>query len=321
MQLAGKVKIPEISLEDQIEIFNFLGFEKQLNTKITNPLRKDTSAGCILCIINNEIILKDFASDIYGNCFRVYAVYKKVSMAQAYEETLKLINPIKIEKKENIKPTGTYTQKKITSKIVAKKAIDIKYFNYFLKYFIQYSTLIKFRVSAGLVVTVSGTYDEIFRWTEKEPCFVYSEQEGMQIYRPLSKKSKKWRMNCKIIHGLEQLDKRKKYTFVIITKSRKDVMVLYELGYPAIAIGAENFKLSIKELRKIINTKYFIVLLDNDKTGIKAAKELVKQDKDTKMIVTGGNTDIKDISDYILKYGKIYTANVLAFKILLKTKQ
>ena len=63
----------------------------------------------------------------------------------------------------------------------------------------------------------------------------------MKIYRPHSLTRKdKWRNNCGTydLQGLAQLPDKGK--LLIITKSLKDIMVLYEYGYTAVAPQSEH---------------------------------------------------------------------------------
>ena len=59
--------------------------------------------------------------------------------------------------------------------------------------------------------------------------------------------------------------------YLVITKSLKDVMCLYEFGIPAIAPCSENLFLTENQYEKIKRKfKRIYVLYDNDKPGMSA---------------------------------------------------
>lgn len=56
---------------------------------------------------------------------------------------------------------------------------------------------------------------------------------------------------------------------IVITKSLKDIMVLYEFGIPAIAPISENCYLTDAQHNKLVNRFNKVILFyDNDKAGI-----------------------------------------------------
>lgn len=79
-----------------------------------------------------------------------------------------------------------------------------------------------------------------------------------------------------MIQGTHMLPKSGEY--LVITKSMKDCMVLYELGIPAIAPCSETTFISDSQYRKLKERFDNIVILwDNDLTGIKFANKFRKQ--------------------------------------------
>ena len=69
--------------------------------------------------------------------------------------------------------------------------------------------------------------------------YAYKVFDKFKIYRPLASKYTKWRTNLTTsdVQGLAQIPE--KGDLLIITKSLKDVMVLYEMGYTAISAASE----------------------------------------------------------------------------------
>lgn len=136
---------------------------------------------------------------------------------------------------------------------------DLKFFKVFpLKYFTQDGLLFSFTYSYGYYFGIDNN-TKLQRW---------------KCYNPFGNKYNKWKTNCgnNIIQGYLQLPKTGK--ILIITKSLKDVIVLYKLGIPAIAPQAENHLLSKKVIADL-KTRFdnIFVLFDNDEAGLKGSEK------------------------------------------------
>lgn len=111
-----------------------------------------------------------------------------------------------------------------------------------------------------------------------------------------------------MIQGTHMLPKSGEY--LVITKSMKDCMVLYELGIPAIAPCSETTFISDSQYRKLKERFDNIVILwDNDLTGIKFANKFRKQ-YDIIPLWLPRDTH-KDISDYYKAEGKKKTLELI----------
>jgi DNA primase len=109
--------------------------------------------------------------------------------------------------------------------------------------------------------------------------YAYKVYDKFKIYRPLASKYTKWRTNLtnRHVQGLAELPKEGG-NLLIITKSLKDVMCLYEMGFNAIAASSETTFIPediLKSLRK--KWKHIVIIYDRDKTGMKTAREYSKQ--------------------------------------------
>lgn len=100
--------------------------------------------------------------------------------------------------------------------------------------------------------------------------------------------------------------------YLVITKSLKDCMCLYEFGIPAIAPNSENLFITDKQYQKL-KQKYRKIFLfyDNDLPGITNANKIRKQYPDLKVIFIPRKYDAKDISDFRKKYGKKKTKQLI----------
>lgn len=176
---------------------------------------------------------------------------------------------------------------------------------YWQQYGISPQTLLKFNVHSLKSVYVNGNLS--MRGTAGNPLFAYSYPSGhLKIYRPLATKNqRKWFGNAKVedIGGLESL--ARKGVLVFITSSLKDVMVLYELGFPAVCFNTEIVSAKsdvVKKTVRMLKARYrFVVLfMDSDEAGMRSNVSLAEALR-LPFIHTIGP---KDISDFIKKYKK-----------------
>jgi len=131
-----------------------------------------------------------------------------------------------------------------------------------------------------------------------------------KIYQPFSI-TDKWKTNLDtlVIDGIKDIPKMGK--LLIITKSRKDRLVLKSLGYTAIATNNEsswipnyNFKKLSKRYDKII------IFFDNDEAGMLNSHKFSKKYNISRIFIPEGNPE-KDIADYRFNYGNLLTKRLL----------
>ena len=110
-----------------------------------------------------------------------------------------------------------------------------------------------------------------------------------------------------MIQGAKQLPKSGE--FVVVTKSLKDVMSLYEFGIPAIAPNSENLFLTESQYEKL-HQKFgqIYILYDRDLPGVKSANKIRKKFKSLKVLLI---PKVKDFTDYVKKYGTLKTFNLI----------
>ena len=99
--------------------------------------------------------------------------------------------------------------------------------------------------------------------------------------------------------------------YLVVTKSLKDVMCLYEFGIPSIAPCSENLFLTEAQYNRI-KTKFkrIFLLYDLDIPGVKAAKRIKQSFPDITVLLTPWNS-AKDFSDYRKKYGYAKTLDLV----------
>ena len=110
-----------------------------------------------------------------------------------------------------------------------------------------------------------------------------------------------------MIQGAKQLPKAGE--FLIITKSLKDVVSLYEHGIIAIAPCSETLFLSESQYSRLQERyKEVFLLYDKDLPGIKAAQKIRKNFPDINILLM---PKTKDFTDYVKKYGTLKTLNLI----------
>ena len=146
--------------------------------------------------------------------------------------------------------------------------------------------------------------------SEQTPIYGYyggkdlEDNELWRLYMP-TKRNYRFLSNWsqEMIQGSKQLPKSGE--FVVITKSMKDVMSLYEFGITAIAPNSENLFLTEPQYNKIKSRFNQVYLLyDRDFPGVKSANKIRKKFKEVKVLLT---PKTKDFSDYVKKYGIMKT--------------
>jgi 5S rRNA maturation endonuclease (ribonuclease M5) len=289
----------------------YLGSKFEVGKIMSSPFRQDLrpSFGIFKNKDDTALLWKDQAT---GECGNVVTFVKKLLDIYHNKQALKLIWDEVVLCRIQHTERGKQVAELFKS---AKSIISVKRRNfsetddvYWDKYDIDRDTLKYFNVFPISFFWVNE-FQQPFTYTKNDPMYAYKIFDKFKIYRPLSKlKKDKWRTNCSSIdlQGYEQLPQTGK--LLIITKSLKDVMVLYELGYNAVAVHSENDNLS-KDIFSDLSKRFkrIIVFFDNDKPGLEASNKLCE-----KYNLEGIHIDsslwnlyqVKDISDYIAVFPK-----------------
>src|SRR5690606_14298854 len=279
------------------------------------PFRKDKHPSfCIYYTSNGNIRYKDFSTGENGSVIEFVMVLFNISLSEAESLIAKDFN---LSKKtpiiKDIRSFNNYGElsQESKSEIYYKTRLftntDRKYWE---SYHISLQTLRRFDVrSCQDVVVIKKNNCISYRYTSNDPIYLYLIDKGaFKIYRPLSSKKNKWLSHCswKDIQGLRQLPN--KINRCIITKSLKDVMVLYELGYNSVAPQSEGSWMLDKQYDYIcsISDESPIIFYDNDKAGMQGSLKFSKEYNIERIYIPEEylQYNIKDISDFIKKYGK-----------------
>ena len=177
---------------------------------------------------------------------------------------------------------------------------------------ISLETLKKFKVVSVKSVFLNDHY--FTSSSDTSPIYGYyggKDSEGNELWRIYMPTKVKYRFlsnwSSTMIQGSKQLPADGE--FVIVTKSLKDVMALYEFGIPAIAPNSENLFLTEAQYLKLqLKFKQIYLLYDRDLPGVRAANRIRKQFTDIIVLLM---PKVKDFTDYIKKYGSLRTLNLV----------
>lgn len=288
---------------------NYLGFKPVIGQVYTSPFRNDSNPSFgIFRGRSGSLLYKDFGTNESGDVFKlVKDLYKFVYMSDAIREIYdSLIKGKSIKKIINKEIVPEKKSKKLGIKIMPFNEEGRKYWEQFG---IDLVTLNKFNVNQVKQVYINDEIKD--RYKVGNPIFAYSVYDKLKIYKPLSD-SFRFYTDCdsNYIQGWKQIDFGK--DLLIITKSLKDVMLLYKLGYTSIAPNGEGYDFP-EQMVNIIKKKFkkIILFYDKDKAGITNSVRLsLKYGFD--YILIPNDYKEKDISDFYKEHGKTETINILS---------
>ena len=267
----------------------------------------DTNGSCRIIISALGIpYYKDFGNGDYFLAFD----YVSRKYGSNYHETCNIIANDFGLKRTNLNVTPQLLLSNDTPKLVKVKSniqvivkpfslIDYEYWN---QYGISLSTLQFFNVKAVSHVYLNkGDKHYVFEYKNNQPLYSYkffkNNIEYLKIYNPYSiTKEGKWLSNVgsDCLAGYDQLPLTG--DLLILTKSLKDTMSYFELGYNAISFQAETNKISKKSWDELSKRfKRIVVNFDRDEQGyISTGDFLLEHNIDFFFI-----DQEKDISDFI----------------------
>lgn len=233
-----------------------------------SPLRKDRnpSFGIYWSKKHNCLYFKDYGTGEFGDVFRFVSLYTGIT---DYKELLhRIIDDLQITKNTILTNTYQYVKPAETIiGIVRQNWTDVDK-EYWSQFHITMSTLKKYKVYSIKYYLCNGVVKGIYR--DENPMYAYKVNNHFKIYRPLADKYAKWRNNLtkEDIQGYKQLPDNGE--LLIITKSLKDVMVLYEMGYNAISPSSETTFIPNESLEALERRfKRILLCFDRDNTGVR----------------------------------------------------
>ena len=297
---------------------------KSLDSSFKSEFYTDKNGSCRIVISASGIpYYTDYGNGDYFLAFD----YVSKKYGSNYHETCNIIANDFGLKSTNFKVTPQLLLANDVPKLVKIKSniqVVIRPFNlldyyYWNQFNISLATLQFFNVKACKnVYLVKGDKHYVFNHKNDNPLYSYkffkNNTEYLKIYSPYSAtKEGKWLSNvgADCLQGYDQLPETGDILF--ITKSLKDVMTFYELGYSAVGLQAETNKLSKKSYNELVKRfKRVILVLDRDDQGYTSTGDfLLEYDIEFFFI-----DKEKDVSDYIKKYGLKKAEKLIKNKLL-----
>ena len=286
---------------DDYDIYSYYIGQFKPGKLMNSPLRNDDKipSFAIFSSKTGDLLFKDHGSGESGNAIKFIKLYRGIQTRDELErELLRIVR--RMNPNETIR-TNNY------AKLVGSGVTDIGIVRqpftdidkrYWKQFHISIDTLKKFNVFSIKYFlcnrVVRGTYKE------DSPMYAYKVYDKFKIYRPLASKYTKWRTNLtnRHVQGLAELPKEGG-NLLIITKSLKDVMCLYEMGFNAIAASSETTFIP-DDILKSLRTKWkhIVILYDRDAPGMKNARKYSKQYKFDAIFVHK-KFKAKDVSDAV----------------------
>lgn len=266
-----------------------------------SPLRKDKtpSFGCFYSRKTKQLLFKDHGTGQCGNIIKFIELYTGITN---YSDILKdIVERLKITNDTQLVSSKQYIPSTETVIGVVRQEFTETDINYWKQFNITVETLRKFGVSSIKYYLCNGIVKSIYK--EDNPMYAYKVYNHFKIYKPLADKYTKWRNNLTEldIQGFKQLPKTG--DILIITKSMKDVMCLYEMGIPAISPSSESTFMPDKILEQLKKRfKRIIILFDRDEAGVKYLRKISLKTGLEGMLVHK-KFKAKDISDAIKANG------------------
>lgn len=328
--------MPIITFEDaeeiisggELVIYQYYGNTNyELNVAYKSPFRVDNHPSFNLFQDlkgSDKILWCDQSTKQVGNIFQFVSIMFNISVREAL---LKINKDFSLNLGENKKPN--FLSPKIKTQAVSKQFefLQTPFDKMDKVYWESFGLNEKFLNKAGVykasrITIINEKGQSSFYSTIGNPIYVYVTRTNgklsFQIYRPYDEHYK-WSSNMKDnnIHLLEFLPP--KGNILVITKSRKDALVLNSFNIFAIAPPRENCFIPhdiIYNLQQRFNKIY--VLFDPDKTGYIMAEKYVNRYKFKPLftitdfcLLKDKNLYTKDISDYRRLKGKTATFNLL----------
>lgn len=297
----------------ELDVYRHYLPDVEINKKISSPFRKDSDPSFILYWYGNTLFFKDFGINKSGDIIVFVKLMENCNYYQAVRYVVDNIIKVPLGLTNKKMLLGIEPNKSKIIRVAYRDWLkhDIEYWN---KYCITNETLVKYHVKP-----ISHYWVDEYLFNCEEYSYAYHfGNYKYKIYQPFSSNFK-WSSNTNqsIIQGYTQLPE--KGELLIITKALKDVMVLQELGYTAIAPQAESIILNEQTIKHLY-TKFrnIVSFMDYDNSGIHNAWMLRKLYKIQPIFLTEklwsrkkGYKQCKDISDFIKKYSKLETENLL----------
>lgn len=298
-----KAKLSDITLDwilsrvTEYDIYaHYLG-QFKVGMIYNSPFRKDKnpSFGIFYSKRTKQLLFKDHGTGDCGNVIKFVSLYTGITNYN--DILLDIVDKLKIASDTKLVSSKQYIASTETVIGVVRQDFTAEDINYWSQFNICIDTLKKFNVNSIKYYLCNGIVKGIYK--KENPMYAYKVYNNFKIYRPLADKYTKWRNNLGQydIQGFKQLPKTD--NLLIITKSLKDVMCLYEMGISAISPASESTFIPddvLDNLKK--RFKHILICFDRDTAGIKYLRKISLK-TGLKPLLVHKKWKAKDISDAI----------------------
>jgi hypothetical protein len=298
-----KAKLSDITLDwilsrvTEYDIYaHYLG-QFKVGMIYNSPFRKDKnpSFGIFYSKRTKQLLFKDHGTGDCGNVIKFVSLY--TGIINYNDILLDIVDKLKITSDTKLVSSKQYIASTETVIGVVRQDFTAEDINYWSQFNICIDTLKKFNVNSIKYYLCNGIVKGIYK--KENPMYAYKVYNNFKIYRPLADKYTKWRNNLGQydIQGFKQLPKTD--NLLIITKSLKDVMCLYEMGISAISPASESTFIPddvLDNLKK--RFKHILICFDRDTAGIKYLRKISLK-TGLKPLLVHKKWNAKDISDAI----------------------
>lgn len=262
-------------------------------------VRKDHKVTCGF-FRKSRLYLKDFAN---GDCYDCFGLVSRLYGCNYYKALEIVANDFGLTNNKNdldkIPKVERFKESKRCIIQIEKQEFPEWQLKWWSQYGITKEILNEFRVYSCKSVFLNGDLNS--QSTPKCPIYGYymgkDDVELWRIYYP-TRTSGRFISNtsAKLIQGYQQLVEKGK--LLVITKSMKDIMVLYSFGIPAVAPNSEHLFMSDEQL-EMFKCRFdkIVVLYDNDYAGISNMNKIKKKHPELIYSWIPRSYGAKDISD------------------------
>lgn len=278
-----------------------------------SPLRVDHKPTCSF-YRGRQLYFKDFAT---GECLSFENVVMK-KYGCNYHEALKIIATdfgiIDGSKPKVVPIQPIFKKEKKTIIQIEAKSFTKEELEWWEQFGITKNILTKYRVYSCKTVFLNGRIESIYDSKCPSYGYYFGNEEGRELWKIYYPYRKSFRFigNIKTttIQGYNQLPKKSK--LLVITKSLKDCMVLYNLGIAAIAPQSETQFIEDNVLEVLKKRfKHIVLLFDNDQTGLEFTNKIKRKYKWITPMIIPLKYKAKDISDFYKVYGRDRTIELI----------
>ena len=285
-----------------------------------NPLRRDRKpSASFYRAKDGQLIFRDWANGERLNFVDIVMKKFQVNFDKALKTIANDFGIISKPHYEKNQAAVKYSGEKLNNtsntllqgEFIPFKDSDIKWWKSFG---ISEATLKKYNVYNIKSIFLNG-YPSFFS-SDRDPIYGYyfGKEGGRELWKMYMPKRQSFRflLNTNKVQGFKQLPKEGE--ILVVTKSLKDVMVFHEMGIPAIATQGETVLLTSKQY-EILSKRFkrIVFNFDWDLAGKTALIKSRRKFAGIAMTFTNPETQAKDISDYVKKFGFEKAERVAAY--------